>query len=180
MSGTTGLNVANAITLVRIVLIPPIAMGIARQNYLTALVLMAVAGVTDFADGKVARRTGSASHLGAVLDITADVTLVLVVQVCLLASGWPAYLLALSVASILVFVFVPAQSRRPSSGSVGKYVGAVLMCAITGHLVCLAVSPGRWHSVAQVLCPAVAAYLGTAIVQNLSRAPRYSIRRSHD
>lgn len=43
-----------------------------------ALVLFVIAGITDHLDGYVARRTGSSSSLGALLDLVADKLLIIV------------------------------------------------------------------------------------------------------
>jgi cardiolipin synthase (CMP-forming) len=45
---------------------------LARREYRTALVLFAIAGLTDFLDGLAARKFGSTSRLGAALDPVAD------------------------------------------------------------------------------------------------------------
>lgn len=78
---------ANMLTLSRIALVPPIAWLVYRDGpflWLAILILIAVA--TDFLDGRVARRMGTVSEWGKVLDPLADkfaaaaVTLALVLR----------------------------------------------------------------------------------------------------
>jgi len=72
---------ANYITTLRILLIFPvliIASPDASPGNWTALLLFIVAGITDHLDGYVARKTGSSSSLGALLDLVADKLLIVI------------------------------------------------------------------------------------------------------
>ena len=72
---------ANYITTLRILLIFPvliIASPEASPGNWTALILFVVAGITDHLDGYVARKTGSSSSLGALLDLVADKLLIVI------------------------------------------------------------------------------------------------------
>ena len=66
---------ANAITAVRLALVLPVAAAIARPDVLAPGVLallLVVAIASDFIDGPVARRTGSASARGMLFDHSTD------------------------------------------------------------------------------------------------------------
>ncbi|MEE6286411.1 CDP-alcohol phosphatidyltransferase family protein [Georgenia sp. MJ173] len=65
-------TVPNVISLVRLILIPVFAWLIVAEHDVLALVVLAVAGLTDWADGFIARRFNQASRLGRVLDPAAD------------------------------------------------------------------------------------------------------------
>jgi len=71
---------ANYITILRIFLIIPILILASPEsssfNWI-ALILFVIAGITDHLDGYVARRTGSTSSLGALLDLVADKLLII-------------------------------------------------------------------------------------------------------
>lgn len=72
---------ANYITILRIFLIFPvllIAVPEASVNNWIALTLFVVAGITDHLDGYIARKLGSSSSLGALLDLVADKLLIVV------------------------------------------------------------------------------------------------------
>ena len=77
----------NLLTLARIGLAPWIGLKIAQTDYAVALPLLAAAGVTDAADGFLARRLGWQSSLGAKLDPVADKLLAATVFVALAANG---------------------------------------------------------------------------------------------
>ncbi len=71
---------ANYITMLRIFLIIPVFIlaspGSSSLNWIS-LILFVIAGITDHLDGYVARRTGSTSSLGALLDLVADKLLII-------------------------------------------------------------------------------------------------------
>lgn len=72
---------ANYITILRILLIFPVlflASPEQSQGNWLALLLFVIAGLTDHLDGYVARRTGTTSGLGALLDLLADKLLIIV------------------------------------------------------------------------------------------------------
>ena len=72
---------ANYLTISRILLIFPVLVLSSPEpdpiNWL-ALVLFVIAGVTDHLDGYVARKTGSTTNLGALLDLVADKLLIII------------------------------------------------------------------------------------------------------
>jgi len=79
---------ANYITISRIFLILPILYLVSDQNAgsnWAALVLFIIAGMTDHFDGYIARKTGTASPLGALLDLIADKLLICVPMIFLLS-----------------------------------------------------------------------------------------------
>ena len=53
-------------------LIIPIVFLLWNQDYLLSLLLIAIAGLSDFLDGFLAKRNNWRSELGAMLDPTAD------------------------------------------------------------------------------------------------------------
>jgi cardiolipin synthase len=68
----TGLNVPNLLTLLRIVAIPVFLILLEDLRYTEAFAVFVAAGVTDAADGAIARLTHSKTTLGAYLDPAAD------------------------------------------------------------------------------------------------------------
>ena len=71
---------ANYITILRIILIIPVLILASPEsssfNWI-ALIIFIIAGITDHLDGYIARRTGSTSSLGALLDLVADKLLII-------------------------------------------------------------------------------------------------------
>src|SRR5688572_31459886 len=72
----------NLLTCARIVLTPWIILALMYRDCREALWLSCMAGVTDAADGFLARRFGWASRLGAYLDPIADKFLLTSLYVC--------------------------------------------------------------------------------------------------
>ena len=75
---------ANYLTLLRIFLIFPVLILATPEpdlNNWIALLLFIIAGITDQLDGYVARKTGSTSSLGALLDLVADKLLIIITLV---------------------------------------------------------------------------------------------------
>ncbi len=66
------ITVPNFLTFSRIVMVPFIAMLYLKGNVLAAVVVLALSGLTDLFDGKIARRFNQVSALGKVLDPVAD------------------------------------------------------------------------------------------------------------
>ncbi|SFV69005.1 CDP-diacylglycerol--glycerol-3-phosphate 3-phosphatidyltransferase [hydrothermal vent metagenome] len=62
----------NILTITRIILTLPIVFYLLKQQYLLALVLILIAGVSDGLDGWIAKRFGYQSRLGSILDPLAD------------------------------------------------------------------------------------------------------------
>ena len=89
-------TVPNAISFGRLVLMPAAAWLLARGSWAAGLWLTAVLGATDWVDGWLARRTGTVTRLGQLLDPLADRLLIASVAVALLVRGvlpWPAVVL---------------------------------------------------------------------------------------
>lgn len=70
------MNLPNALTIIRVLLIPVFVIFILDHSYLYALITFAVAGITDGMDGLLARLTRQKTELGAYLDPIADKLLI--------------------------------------------------------------------------------------------------------
>ncbi len=76
------IHTANLLTISRIVLILPVLLLVSEEKNLSnwfALALFVLAGITDNLDGYIARKTGTESPLGALLDLIADKLLVVII-----------------------------------------------------------------------------------------------------
>ena len=69
------LTVPNALTLLRIFLVPFFLVASMRGMFTAAFVIFVSAAVTDIFDGMIARRFNQRSRLGAILDPAADKTM---------------------------------------------------------------------------------------------------------
>ncbi|KQO84507.1 hypothetical protein ASF17_03180 [Frigoribacterium sp. Leaf263] len=105
-------TVPNAITLVRLLLLPVFIVLIVDEHYWSSMVVIAIVFLTDFVDGFVARRTGAISELGKWLDPVADRLTVIAVVAAFALGGllsWPVFVLILlpdvllSIVSLVTF-----------------------------------------------------------------------------
>jgi cardiolipin synthase (CMP-forming) len=105
-------HIPNVISVIRILLIVPIAMALARHQLGLTLLLFAFAAVSDAADGYLAKRFGWQSELGGVLDPIADKLLLATVFVTLsFLELVPLWLMAAAVARDLIIVLGAAAYR---------------------------------------------------------------------
>ena len=85
------MNLPNKLTLARIILVPVCLLFLLLPsipwNYFIALVIFAIASLTDLLDGKIARKRGLVSDLGKFLDPLADKLLVNAVLICFIPLG---------------------------------------------------------------------------------------------
>ena len=64
--------VPNMLTITRLILIPFIVFYIFTGNYILAFILFTISGITDIADGCIARKFNLVSNVGKLLDPLAD------------------------------------------------------------------------------------------------------------
>ena len=65
-------NVPNALTILRFLLIPVILYFIFTGNYILAFIFFTISGITDIADGFIARKFNLISNFGKLMDPLAD------------------------------------------------------------------------------------------------------------
>ncbi len=83
------LTVPNALSLLRIVVVPFFAVAFLKGHLLAAVILLAVSGLSDLFDGLIARKFNQITELGKMLDPLADKLTQGVVALCL-AVKFPA------------------------------------------------------------------------------------------
>jgi cardiolipin synthase len=104
----------NAVTLIRLLLLPVCGLLLASGRYGVGIVLTALVGATDWVDGWLARRIGRVSRLGQLMDPLADRLLIASVALALLARGvlpWPAVLLLVG-RDVVLLAGWPLLKRR--------------------------------------------------------------------
>lgn len=85
------MNLPNKLTVLRVVLVPFFVAALLINftgHIWVALALFAIASITDWFDGKIARRDGLVTDFGKFLDPLADKMLVTSALICFTASGW--------------------------------------------------------------------------------------------
>jgi cardiolipin synthase len=90
-------DLPNLITILRILLVAPLAWALLNGEFGWALLLFALAGASDGIDGFLARHYGWQSPLGALLDPLADKLLLVTVYLALGALGFVPLMLVIAV-----------------------------------------------------------------------------------
>ena len=145
------MNWANFTTVSRILLIPVvIAFYYAEMEYahLLAGVLFAIASLTDWLDGYLARKLNQTSEFGAFLDPVADKLLIAAVLL-MLVTVYPAILFATAIIisrELLISALREWMAARGQRDTVkvafsGKLKTTVQMIAISALLICTATTP---------------------------------------
>ena len=113
---------ANYITILRMALIFPVLIFATSYSSLynwVALSLFVIAGITDHLDGYIARKTGSTSSFGALLDLVAD-KLLIIITLFYFISYASSILLIIPSILIIIREIVISAFRQLLSESEGK------------------------------------------------------------
>ena len=137
------LNTPNAITLVRIAMIPVFlyfTWAESKVNSFVAGIVYAVTGTTDFLDGWVARKTGRVTVIGKFLDPLADKLIVMAALVMLVHLGRVAAWVVIVVMAREFMVtglrtIAMSEGIVISAGQEGKHKTAFQVAAITFLMV---------------------------------------------
>ena len=117
------MNLPNKLTVIRIILVPFFIAAILIDfpfNYLWALIIFAIASITDMLDGKIARKKNLITDFGKFADPLADKILVLAALLCFVQNG-----LCDCIAVILIlFREFSVTSIRLTAAANGKVVPA--------------------------------------------------------
>ncbi len=129
----------------RVVLTPVVMFLIIRggdRDIAAAAALFAVAAVTDFVDGRLARRWKRTTQLGAFLDTTADKVLVTGVLIALVSAGraspWVSFIIVAR--EIVVFGL-----KGVASAAEGSVVPPSFLGKAKANLQFLAIFVAIWH-----------------------------------
>src|SRR5688572_23543655 len=162
----SALNLPCTLTLLRVVLVPGIALFLTERHLALALVTFSIAALSDVVDGWLARRWKQETRLGAVLDPCVDIVFTLAMFFALVSSSllpWWVFGLAalrygiLLVGGISLYLFVGPVRIRPTF--FGRATG-VAMSALVALLMFLRATSGH-HS--EVLLPLTEIALGVLV-----------------
>ena len=134
MKGDRVLTVPNALTLGRLLAIPVVLLLLLAEEDVAAAVVFVLAAVTDYLDGRLARRQGGAgtSYIGTILDPVADrLMLSSVALVLAIRDLLPPIVVAILVGrDLLALVGTLAFRGKIRVNKVGKAATAVLMTSV--------------------------------------------------
>jgi len=172
-----GVGLANYLTIARFLLIVPVLVLFAHGLYAASLVCYAALGLSDVADGPVARRRGERSEYGVIMDPLADVFSTAAVFAVFLAYGliprWLFLLLVARYAMLIigsVVLFLAVGPIRFRSTIPGKVVGVVQAAGVTILIVCVLAARagggerGWLDAVGPVLFPVLGVAFGSIVV----------------
>lgn len=98
-------QIPNLLSLLRIAMVPVVIVLLNQQRYFLALLVFALAGITDGIDGFIAKRFDAQTELGAMLDPMADKLLLVSTYSMLTIQGYlPFWLLVLVIFRDVVIV----------------------------------------------------------------------------
>ncbi len=111
------MTLPNLITIGRLVIVPVLVVTLGQGAWTLAFVLFVLAGISDAADGIIARRFGLRSELGAYLDPLADKALLVSIYVTLsvvgILPGWLAIVVVSRDVMIVAAILVSRLMDRP-------------------------------------------------------------------
>jgi CDP-diacylglycerol--glycerol-3-phosphate 3-phosphatidyltransferase len=137
-------NLANNLTITRIIIVPILIVLVlyssSRTSCMIAALLFALAAVTDWLDGYIARRQNLVTSLGKFLDPLADKLLVSVALVMLLSlNRVPAWMVALIIAREVGVTGLRIAAARDGiimeSSRLAKYKTAFQLVAVEALLI---------------------------------------------
>ena len=153
-----GLNLANKISIARIVFIPFFIAAIVYSKLKIALLIFILAVISDAADGFIARTLKQKTKLGTMLDPIADKLLLVSAYICLsLAGSIPQYLklppyvpiIVISRDAIIVLgsvmVYVVTNDLKISPSIIGKVTTFFQMLTIISVLIQFKYSFVLWN-----------------------------------
>lgn len=137
-------TIPNWLSFIRIALIPVFVILFLKDYVLTAVIIMALAALTDLFDGKIARKYNQVSNLGKILDPIADKLSQMAIVIVLIVSYWDnaikylfMFFIVKEVIMIIGGVVLLAKGMRPTAAEMwGKvatnvfYIGMIIILAL--------------------------------------------------
>lgn len=171
------LTVPNLLSLIRILLIPVFGVLFYRGYILWSVVVLIISGITDFLDGKIARRFNQVSELGKMLDPVADkltqITIAVVIFLQLDKSTDPTmqwfkwvflFFLFKELLMVLIGAIMLACGLRPSAAEIYGKVATFVFYAVMVLVIAFGPEIGALSSVFTLPAPLMIALVILAAV----------------
>ena len=136
-------TVPNAFSLLRLLMVPAIVALYRAGHTVASAAAVVLSGITDVADGMIARRWNQVTDLGKILDPVADKITLASLIVCLIPR-YPGMILLLTVFAIREFVMMGlgyAVLKTARQVGSARWYGKVATAMLYGVLVLLIVLP---------------------------------------
>lgn len=134
-------TIPNILSLIRICLIPVIIwLYCFRQTYWLAGVVIAISGITDIADGIIARKYSMVTNVGKLLDPTADKLTQIAIVFCLSVQFVPMRILlvVLVIKELIILLLTYLAARKKSINNsqwYGKLCTVILFIVTVIHIL---------------------------------------------
>ncbi len=130
-------TVPNFLSLVRILLIPVFAVLMIKDHVIAAVVVIAVAELTDTFDGYIARRFNQVTELGKMLDPIADKLSQMAIVIILIVKYWDnaiKYLFFFFIAKEIVMIIGGAvlivKGLKPAAAAIWGKLATLVFCVV--------------------------------------------------
>ncbi len=141
------LNLPNVLTVLRILLVPVLVvalLGNTPEGDVLAAVVFALASLTDFADGYLARTRGSVTTFGKLMDPLADKLLIIAALLSLVSLGrLPAWVAMVIIARELAVTVLRLGATQAGVVMPASTFGKVKTCLQIAAVLALIAVPGE-------------------------------------
>ncbi len=139
-------TIPNVLSFLRLVGVPFFLVLILGHHDIAAVVLLAIASITDLIDGRIARRFNQMSQLGQVLDPAADRLYIFATVIGLAMRGIiPWWLLAVLVGrDVVMALLVPALKSRGYTSLPVHFIGKAATFCLLYALPLVLLGDGPW------------------------------------
>jgi CDP-diacylglycerol--glycerol-3-phosphate 3-phosphatidyltransferase len=141
------LNLPNVLTVLRILLVPVLVaalLGNTPEGDVLAAVVFALASLTDFADGYLARTRGSVTTFGKLMDPLADKLLIIAALLSLVSLGrLPAWVAMVIIARELAVTVLRLGATQAGVVMAASLFGKVKTCMQIAAILAVIAVPGE-------------------------------------
>lgn len=152
------MNLPNKLTMARIIMVPIFMAVMLMEHYIAALIIFALASITDFFDGYLARKYNLVSSFGKIMDPLADKLLVFSALVCFIQLGvvtvWaPIIIIAREFFVTSMRVVAVSKGKVIAASWWGKVKTNVQLFALLGSMLLLGLGDPKFYelSIAGIL-----------------------------
>ena len=124
-------NVPNALTMLRILLVPVFAVLYMKGSRMAALAVYCAAALTDLADGFIARKYGMITDFGKLMDPLADKLMTITMGICMVLKGdVPAAIVIILACKEVLMVVGGLFLLKKGSVAYSRWIGKLAQAAV--------------------------------------------------
>lgn len=130
--------IPNVLTTIRIIITPILVILSLLKMWKLVIIFAIIGAITDFLDGKLARKFNTISTIGAKLDTIADKVFALGLIICLIFKN-RSYIIILILELIIAFtnLYYYYKTQKVKSLKIGKFKTALLYITIICSFICI-------------------------------------------